>query len=109
MMRSSSSSEVASRGIAKLSPIPSAGAPSRSGYSRSIQVSAKPTAEIAAAIRNTGCSASITAVMYSSNKEIHAGPGELRVQAIGEDRAKQRHPDRAAERAEKHGAGGRHA
>ena len=66
MMRSSSSSEVASRGIAKLSPIPSAGAPSRSGYSRNIQVSTKPSAEIAAAARKTGRSASMTAVMYSS-------------------------------------------
>ena len=53
----------ASRGIAKLSPMPSGGAPSRNGLSCSSQASAKPSAETTAAARNTGRSAAMTAVM----------------------------------------------
>ena len=45
----------------------------------------------------------------NARQELHPGAGELRVQAIGKNRAEQRHPERAAERAKQHGAGGRHA
>jgi len=72
-----------------------------------------------AAARNTGRSAAITAVIvflvqagrqapdrgrHGCGEEIHAGAGELGVQAVGENGAEQRHAKRAAERAEQHRA-----
>ena len=53
-MRSSSGSDSASRGIAKLSVIPSAAALRRSGTSRRSQVSANATSETPAATAKTG-------------------------------------------------------
>ena len=63
-MRSSSSSDVASRGIAKLSASPSAGAVSRNYLVRK-RVSTEPSPPMQAATTNTGRSAAITASMYS--------------------------------------------
>ena len=51
---SSSSSEVASRGAAKLSPMPWSATVWRSGFSSSSHVTRKPATATAAAIRNTG-------------------------------------------------------
>ena len=61
MIDSSSSSEVASRGIAKLSPMSSERAGPRSGTSCSSQLRAKPSRAMTAAARKTGLSAATKA------------------------------------------------
>ena len=122
-MRSSSSSDVASRGMANDSPIPSASAVSRRGISRRNQVSAKPSAATAGSQEENRLQSNHDrvdvrrAVPQGTTSQRHGIDGghdigagrsnivQIASQPVGENRTEQRHADRAAHRTKQHGAG----